>query len=56
MPENRWDLAKYSTHIYSDAMISEDPAKGYRLESKVGMNARWHGRLLIRSKVCFASS
>eukprot|EP00435_Cladocopium_sp_Y103_P069243 s465_g33.t1 len=41
--EMLWDFAK-------------DPAKGYRLESKVGMNARWHGRLLIRSKVCFASS
>ncbi|OLP96623.1 hypothetical protein AK812_SmicGene21130 [Symbiodinium microadriaticum] len=40
--EMLWDYAK-------------DPAKGYRLESKVGMNARWHGRLLIRSKVCFAS-
>eukprot|EP00440_Ansanella_granifera_P051719 gb/GFBE01056072.1/.p1 GENE.gb/GFBE01056072.1/~~gb/GFBE01056072.1/.p1 ORF type:complete len:218 (+),score=29.57 gb/GFBE01056072.1/:1-654(+) len=33
----------------------KDPAKGYRLETKVGMNARWHGRLLIRSKVRFSS-
>lgn len=39
--EMLWDFAK-------------DPAKGYRLESKVGMNARWHGRLLIKSKVCFS--
>ncbi|CAJ1404889.1 unnamed protein product, partial [Effrenium voratum] len=36
--EMLWDYAK-------------DPAKGYRLEAKVGMNARWHGRLLIKSKV-----
>eukprot|EP00930_Biecheleria_cincta_P074926 TRINITY_DN62123_c0_g1_i1.p1 TRINITY_DN62123_c0_g1~~TRINITY_DN62123_c0_g1_i1.p1 ORF type:complete len:228 (-),score=20.64 TRINITY_DN62123_c0_g1_i1:29-712(-) len=30
--------------------------KGFRLEKKVGMNSKWHGRLLIRTKLIFTSS
>eukprot|EP00931_Biecheleriopsis_adriatica_P095054 TRINITY_DN6868_c0_g3_i2.p1 TRINITY_DN6868_c0_g3~~TRINITY_DN6868_c0_g3_i2.p1 ORF type:complete len:206 (+),score=21.44 TRINITY_DN6868_c0_g3_i2:67-684(+) len=32
----------------------KDPALGYRLKKKAGMNSKWHGRLLIRSKVKFS--
>lgn len=31
-------------------------AKGFRLQKKVGMNSKWHGRLLIRTKLIFTSS
>jgi len=34
----------------------KDSAKGCRLQKKVGMNSKWHGRLLIRTKVIFTSS